>query len=171
MNAIVAFLLTLRSVYPLADMQDVYKSCYQDYFGAEHMIVDSAAAARYLRYELQQMDTVLTPDYEPCGVEHRYTRVSLGLVRRGEWTERAILSANLAAAEHRDSADSIGWIRYWSAVRDSALSLYSDWHDTALIRQLDTCAMLCAPVHHSRAYRTAYRPHYRIVRTVEASKK
>ena len=38
--------------YPAATLQDLYKSCYQDFFGAEHLVGDTAAARHYLHEEL-----------------------------------------------------------------------------------------------------------------------
>ena len=38
--------------YPASTLQDIYKAFYQEHFGAEHMIADTAAARNYLNYEL-----------------------------------------------------------------------------------------------------------------------
>ena len=44
----------IHTQYPLATLQDIYKTCYQDFFGAEHLMNDTAAARYYINYELEQ---------------------------------------------------------------------------------------------------------------------
>lgn len=64
--------------YPMATLQDVYKTCYQDYFGAEHLMSDTAAARNYLSMELEacrNTDMSLMPKREQTGFRHRFTRV------------------------------------------------------------------------------------------------
>ena len=38
--------------YPKARLLDIYKSCFQDYMGAEHLVNDTASAKAYLDQEL-----------------------------------------------------------------------------------------------------------------------
>ena len=42
----------MLSNYPQSTLQDVYKSCFQDYFGPAHIISNREAARRYIEYEL-----------------------------------------------------------------------------------------------------------------------
>ena len=80
----------IHARYPLATLQDVYKTCYQDYFGAEHLMNDTAAARRYIDFELDQCrdtDMSAMPKYEPTGFRHRFTRVSFSNLVDGELTE------------------------------------------------------------------------------------
>ena len=44
----------IHAQYPKATLQDVYKTCYQDYFGAEHLVRDTASARFYLHQELEE---------------------------------------------------------------------------------------------------------------------
>ena len=44
------------AVYPESTLQDVYKAFYQEHFGPEHMITDTAAVRNYLDYELAHCD-------------------------------------------------------------------------------------------------------------------
>lgn len=43
------------AVYPQSTLQDVYKAFYQEHFGPEHMITDTAAVRKYLDHELTVM--------------------------------------------------------------------------------------------------------------------
>ena len=46
------FVAGLLEQYPQARLLDVYKSCFQDYMGAEHLIGDTASVKAYLMQEL-----------------------------------------------------------------------------------------------------------------------
>lgn len=162
-SIVIAFIIGLRATFPMAELQDVYKSCYQDHFGAEHLMTDSASVARYIDYELASMDTTLIPDYEPCGYLHRHERVSLQLVRRGELGRDELLADFLGASVPHTKADSIEWIRVWSKVERVAVDLFPEWRDSTTIARLRHCAEHAYPVHHSDVYRRNYKPHYRII--------
>ncbi|MBQ4434040.1 MAG: hypothetical protein II894_07795, partial [Bacteroidales bacterium] len=41
--------------FPEAQLRDLYKSFFQDRFGLEHLMSDSAKADEYLRYELAHL--------------------------------------------------------------------------------------------------------------------
>ena len=41
------------SNYPKSRLLDIYKSCFQDFMGAEHLVGDTLSVRRYLEYELQ----------------------------------------------------------------------------------------------------------------------
>ena len=163
-SAILAFLLLLHATYPAATLQDVYKSCYQDRFGVEHLIPDSSSAARYLHQELAAMDTTLILDNECCGYSHQHERVSLALIRRGELSEQELIGRMLADRVPHSSRDSAGWVREWKQIEEIALEQYPEWRDSSLQTALTQCAEQLAPVHHSEAYRQAYKPHYRVVK-------
>lgn len=73
------------AVYPKSHLLDLYKSCFQDYMGAEHLVSDRERVRAYLDEELNTTDINELPKwyYEPCGIEGRYVRVSLRTVREG----------------------------------------------------------------------------------------
>lgn len=158
------FLLTIRSLFPLANLQDVYKSAYQDYFGAEHMMSDSTRVAQYLLYELEHMDTTFIPEVEPCGWRHRYERVSLQVIRDGKQQPEQLLSLFLRAHDTLTHVDSIAWREEWQMIADEAVRLVPEWRNDTLQSQLMDCAEHCYAVHHSRVYHDTYKPHYRIVK-------
>lgn len=163
-RSIIAFLLALHSAFPLATLQDVYKSAYQDYFGAEHMAPDSASVARYLDYELSQMDTTYIPDVELCGWRHRHQRISLAQVRHGDITRDEIVSAFLTAAQHPMDVDSAAWAKEWRKIERLAIRHVPEWRNDTLQADLRMCADSCYAVHHSPIYHSTYLPHYRIIR-------
>ena len=73
------FVQKQMETYPKSRLLDIYKSCFQDYMGAEHLVSDRQRVKVYLDEELQStsLDSLLTWLYEPCGVNGRYVRVSI----------------------------------------------------------------------------------------------
>ena len=156
----------IHEQYPLATMQDVYKTCYQDYFGAEHLVSDTASARQYLQKELEECrntDMCLMPKREPTGFRHRFTRVNLSCVAEGELTEKQLLAQFLEAAG-KDHAYGNNWAEEWTRIESIALKVYPAWTDQDLQAELREAARNNQAVRHSEAFRTAYHPHYRIVR-------
>ena len=155
----------IHAQYPVATLQDVYKTCYQDYFGAEHLVKDTASARQYLQKELDECrdtDMSLMPKREPTGFRHRFTRVNLSCVVDGELSEKQMLSKFLDAAG-KGHAFGNDWAAEWTKIEGIALNVCPDWADQALQAELQETARNKQAVRHSEAFRTAYNPHYRIV--------
>ena len=165
-TAIREMCLYIAGRYPAADLQDVYKSCFQDFFGAEHLMGDTAAARRYLETELAECDTVgfVMPDREPTGFRHRYVRVSLACIRKGEITMEQLLAQFVAAASKPEQPAG-NWAQEWMHIERIALQVNPGWRNPALQSQLRQAARQARAVRHSDAFRSAYHPHYRIVKS------
>lgn len=143
-------------------LQDCYKAAYQSYWGAEHLVSDTAAVVRYIEYELSRCDTTTmrTPDIEPLG---DYYRVSLRLVQRGVVTADEIV--NLFIRSARPTNKSLeGWLTLWETVREGELQRHPELRDEQLIAELNQAAQQRAAVHHSTTYRDYYQPHYRLIK-------
>lgn len=155
----------IHLTYPAATLQDVYKTCYQDYWGAEHIAPDSLVAAGYLEYELETMqgDTMHMPKVEPCGWRHRYERLSLQMITDGEVSKEELLSRFLHAASETPEADG-EWEEEWRLIDSIAIAVVPEWQDSTLRADLMEAAQLNAAIHHSSAFRETYHPHYRIAK-------
>jgi len=151
--------------YPHATLQDVYKTCFQDFFGAEHLLRDTAAAHRYLLYEIEAtraQDLNAMPIYEPTGFRHRFTRVNLSLVHSGEMTENELWTRFIEAAG-TNNAFSDNWAEEWAKVEAIAVEVQPVWADSTLQTELRYAASVQSPVRHSETFRQTYNPHYRII--------
>ena len=158
------------STYPQATLQDLYKTCYQDFFGPGHMVIDSASARGYLLCEVEQikangMNGVMGEwaKDEPTGFRHRFARVDLRRIALGEIGEDELLrrfmdAANTATPVHDNWADE------WTQIEAIALQVHTAWADVKLQADLHNAAANNQAVHHSEAFRKAYRPHYRLVK-------
>lgn len=164
------------STYPQATLQDLYKTCYQDFFGAEHLMQDTAAARAYLHYELEELrnerinelgsDGVTEagmPMREPTGFRHRFERINLALVLNGEMSEETLLHLFIDAAG-QDNALHNNWANEWAEIEAIALQVQPAWQNDELQALLREAAAGNHAVHHSEAFRNTYNPHYRIIR-------
>lgn len=153
--------------YPEANLQDVYKTCYQDFFGAEHLMQDTAAARQYLRYELSQMDDAPTeyvmPLREPTGFRHRFERINLVLVQNGTMSEELLLQLFIDAAGKNNALHG-QWEEEWQQIERIALEVHPAWRDDELQTLLREAASNRQAVRHSENFRNSYKPHYRIIR-------
>ena len=70
--------------YPRANLQDVYKSFYQERFGPGHMIPNIDSARDYLMSELNEAHECTGDYYEPTGSHGNYIRVYLHAVSDGK---------------------------------------------------------------------------------------
>ena len=70
--------------YPELRLLDIYKSCFQDYMGAEHLVSDSERVKAYLDQELETttLDELMPWYYEPCGIDSNYYRVKASAATR-----------------------------------------------------------------------------------------
>lgn len=151
--------------YPQATLQDVYKTCFQDFFGAEHLLNDTASAHRYLSAEIEtSRDQNLTamPLYEPTGFRHRFTRVNLSLVHSGDMSEDELFARFLEAAG-TNNRYSDNWADEWKRIETIVLEMHPAWKDTVLQAELHYAASIPCAVRHSDPFRRAYNPHYRII--------
>lgn len=151
--------------YPHSTLQDVYKTCFQDFFGAEHLLSDTTAAHQYLQAEIEAtraQDLSAMPMYEPTGFRHRFTRVNLSLIHRGEMTEEELWKRFVEAAG-TNNAFSDNWEEEWLRIETIALQVHPAWTDSTLQTELRYAASVQSPVRHSETFRQNYNPHYRII--------
>lgn len=164
--------------YPKSRLLDIYKSCFQDYMGAEHLVSDRQRVKAYLDEELAttHLNDLMPWMYEPCGLDSCFFRVSIKAVKEGIITQDILLDAFIRSANspRRPSVES--WKERWhhiigtieqmqSAPRDAAntkiLNLPHYQEDRLFIDSILDAGKYA--ISHSPDYREAYRPHYRIV--------
>ena len=153
--------------YPESRLLDIYKSCFQDYMGAEHLVSDRQRVKAYLDEELQttSLDDLMPWYYEPCGVYGQYIRVSIRAIKENLITEDLLLDAFIRSAnsEKRPSVESWRdeWHKIIGTIDQMEIGLSRMGQDRAFIDSILTVGKYA--ISHSPEYREAYRPHYRIV--------
>lgn len=148
--------------YPQSTLQDVYKAFYQENFGPEHMISDTAAVRNYLNYELSHCDDQVGHlYYEPIGLDGSYVRVYLSAVTAGLITADELLQAFLDSAAARQEP-AIEWSSMWDAIV-AVIDEIKPGFGADERQVLQQASRENKAVHHSTNYNAAYHPHYRIV--------
>ncbi len=166
-QTIEGFVNGLLEHYPQARLLDIYKSCFQDYMGAEHLVSDTATVRGYLEQELAttSADDLLPWYWEPCGIYGNYVRVNLRAVHEGCITADDLLNAFIASANGSDRPKVEDWASQWRTIIKvidlMSLDLLDYQQDKQFIE--DVLAQGKYAISHSPDYRDAYAPHYRIV--------
>ena len=162
-----SFVNSLLEQYPKARLLDIYKSSFQDFMGAEHLVSDTASVRAYLEQELATTiaDDLMPWYYEPCGVHDNYVRVSLRAVMEGKITLDALLNAFIASANTPTRPAVEDWATQWHCmmltIDEMGLVLPYYEEDKAFIEGVLEQGKYA--ISHSPEYREAYAPHYRIV--------
>ena len=153
--------------YPKSRLLDIYKSCFQDYMGAEHLVSDKQRVKAYLDEELItiSLDDFMPWYYEPCGIEGNYVRVSLRTVKEGIIQENLLLDAFIRSANNKERPSIDSWREQWhkiiGTIEQMNLNLPSYSEDKQFIDSILFAGKYA--ISHSPDYREAYHPHYRIV--------
>ena len=151
--------------YPSTTLQDIYKSCFQDYYGVAHLLSDRESVKRYIEYELSNADSLVSSYYEPCGWRGEFIRVNLSAIRDGRITTDMLVDAFMASAEFSMKNSTEEWKILWQDVMNEArrtspaLKNFSE-DSIAIAALLDRGEYV---MHHSKGYREAHHPHYRII--------
>lgn len=158
----------LMQRYPQDRLLDIYKSCFQDCMGAEHLVEDVESARAYLEREIASIDAAQLASwyYEPCGIKGRYVRVSLKAVIDGKVSTDALLDAFVRSANDPGRPSVEQWADQWRQIVDTIdrmnLGLPHYDEDKRFIDQVLKQGKYA--ISHSPEYREAYSPHYRIIR-------
>lgn len=153
--------------HPASTLQDLYKNFFQEQFGPGHLVPDTTSAARYLRYELQIMDSESQTLYEPIGVEGRFVRVNLDVIKRGYIDFNTFLDAFLRSATCFELPAIDEWKEKWESIEQTAIGMGLDKtlprfkEDSQAIDELLREGNYV--MHHSPEYSEAYQPHYRLI--------
>ena len=161
------FVQKQMETYPKSRLLDIYKSCFQDYMGAEHLVSDRQRVKAYLDEELQStsLDSLMTWLYEPCGVDGRYVRVSIRAIKENLIKEDMLLDAFIRSANTSERPSIESWCDRWhviiGTIEQMQLQLPNFDKDKQFIESILSAGKYA--ISHSPEYRETYHPHYRIV--------
>ena len=161
------FVKSQMETYPESRLLDIYKSCFQDYMGAEHLVTDSERVKAYLDEELETttLDDLLPWYYEPCGIDSNYYRVSIRVIKEDIISEEMLLDAFVRSANSVERPSVESWRDRWHMIIGTIDKMHLDLphyeEDKLFIDSVLTEGKYA--ISHSPEYREAYHPHYRIV--------
>lgn len=153
--------------YPELRLPDIYKSCFQDYMGAEHLVSDSERVKAYLDEELETttLDDLMPWSYEPCGIDSNYYRVSIRTIKENIITEEMLLDAFVRSANSVERPSVESWRDRWHVIIGTIDKMQLDLphydEDKVFIDSILSVGKYA--ISHSPEYRKTYHPHYRIV--------
>lgn len=154
------------NTYPQLRLLDIYKSCFQDYMGPEHLITDTARVSAYLDEELAMPidEQAALPYYEPCGPDGRHVRVNLSAVQHGVISRQALLDAFVRSANAGHPSVK-SWAKQWHKMARTIDAMHLNLPHYADDRKFIDSVLNVGryAISHSPEYRDAYQPHYRIV--------
>ena len=154
--------------FPEAQLQDVYKLCFQDIYGPGHIIKDSASCVQYIIREMEQVDTADTryPDYEYAGVEGNYVRVNIKVLKQGRFDLGRFVQLLMLSARQEKPMPIYDWRGQWQRLQTMLGTLQPRPHnfeaDASLLQQMFDRGEYV--FHHSTRFNQAYGPHYRLIR-------
>ena len=153
--------------YPQSRLLDLYKSCFQDYMGAEHLVSDRQRVKAYLDEELNTttLNDLMPWNYEPCGIDSNYYRVSIRTIKENVISENMLLDAFIRSANTPKRPSIKEWSKRWheiiGTIDQMQLGLPFYHQDKSLIDSILSVGRYA--IGHSPEYRETYRPHYRII--------
>lgn len=158
------------STFPQSQLRDVYKFCFQDFFGLEHLLSDSLAALRYIESEMAYADSAdwQLPLFHYPLLDSHYVRFDINYVRQGVIPADKLVSAMLKSVGKSSfgSEDLERWKKCWGDIL-SVLQDMGDKRPLCFDEDRATIDSLFAgghyALHHSKLYNATYRQHYRIV--------
>ncbi len=159
--------------FPQSTLKDIYKRCFQDYFGPGHLITDSANCAEWIKKELPLLSaTDNNPGADVAGPDANYFRVNLAFVKDGTIPLGTMVKALMQSCQvkYRQSDAPPITLEEWRCRWDMLMATFP-----AEVRQLpnyqqdstDIAQMLERGdyvTHHSDIFNKAYNYHYRLIR-------
>ena len=154
-----------RRYYPKSQYRDVYKNFMQDYFGPGHILNDTIAAGKYLRYELETSEMFDGPDFEATGFEANFYRVNLRLIKDGTIPYEKFFKAFVNSVREIVPPDGKTWMKTWSEIDMEIKSIGWSFEneDQDRVDLADQFNKNLYIVHHSNAFNESNNFHYRII--------
>lgn len=152
-------------LYPKSNLQDIYKSFFQDEYGPGHLIEDVSFAREYFDLELEDMVSRGRREAEPCGTGRNFYRVPMDLVKDGIINEDEYFNAFMESSKNFKAPDVWSWEKKWQGILKEIEAM--DLQIPNLEGDKEAIAKYLkhgeAVVHHSDTYNDTYDPHYRIM--------
>lgn len=164
-NQVKRFVLYQVNKYPKIHLTDIYKSCYQDYLGSEHLISSKDVSKQYISKELDNLNKNRTAqNFEKCGLKGNYIRVDLQVINEG-LLDIDTLNNWFVESSKMSPHTFQEWVIYWdkivTIIKSMDLNLPDFEKEQLFIDNLlKNNQYACS---HSQEYKAHYDPHYRII--------
>ena len=151
--------------YPVSQYRDIYKNFMQDFFGPGHILADTSASAKYLRYELSVDEPFEGPLYEPTGYKGNFYRVNLSLIKDSIVPYDKFFSVFVRSVQSIEPPSGKYWMKTWNTIDSIILSRNLHFVNEEMDRKELTAQFAEGNyiVHHSQRYNDSVHFHYRII--------
>lgn len=162
-NEITDLIKNELTLHPQAELVDIYKLFYQDYFGCGHFFSDQKDITKYLTIEINEfsLNNDTNPEIQEIYCFNNFIRVDIRWINCGHLALHEL--ADLFWKSSRIKLKQpLSWINHWQNIceiiaRDHLLNCQTAKNE------LEDFAQHKNSVHHSELYRQKYQPHYRII--------
>lgn len=150
--------------YPKSTLQDLYKNFFQDSFGLEHLMGDSAEMRQYIIEEAQEAQKTNTY-YEKIGYQNNFYRVSLALIKDSIVSANDFMRAFMQSKQGFKPVTLSSWKKDWQKIDSIIYSMKLNLDNYASDRKAIFSMLRSGSyaVHHSKQFNAYYHPHYRII--------
>ena len=146
--------------YPALQTEDVFKYIFQSAFGCEHLVSNEEVALAYIKREYESVSKTAEPYVEPLDGE--YSRVYLSCLNEGLTSET--LARLFCLSAKREGQGRVALEQKIEVAKALVASGELPLEGEEFAQKLATWKNLGYPaVHHSNAFREAYKPAYRVI--------
>ena len=134
------------------------------------LIENSESFIAFLKQELESMDITFIPPIDIIGWENSFMRISLEYIKQNNIPLEIITTAFIQSNKMIDTNKTNQWNIEWNLIlnlieQNNYDLIITDYYiDRIKIENMLSTNPQMA-MHHSQAYRDAYKPHYRIINT------
>ncbi len=151
--------------YPGQRLVDIYKTCFQGFFGPAHFITDANQAAQFIKQEITEANEFEDYDFYSLPTDGKFVRINLKLIKQGKIPFDDFTTAFVKSAKPVSENDIKNWKKLWpkilSEIEKQKPDMPNFQQDKAFIENL--LAKDEYVVHHSNEFIKKYHPHYRVL--------
>lgn len=149
--------------YPRIEEADAMKIVYQAAMGIRHLLDDTTAAKNYLFKEIEQIEAnPEEPLFEIISPDNSFVRVNLkNFKARGLEPDKLFKVMLLTADEFPEDEDK--FFEYFEDLLNVNYTFNYFNQDTLVMLYEDCRNNDYSPIHHTKIYKDAYKPAYRVV--------
>ena len=148
--------------YPKLQIQDIFKYLYQSSFGCEHMVASSDGATENIRAEISRLEILSDEKPRIDRLDGNYSRVHLSYLTDGLSAETLGRLFCASAKKESDGLDALNSkLEIANTLAEEGLFSFSSAEFGSELEKWRENGF--PAVHHSSAFREAYKPAYRVV--------
>ena len=146
--------------FPRLQSADIFKFLFQSCFGCEHLVTDEGTALQYIRNEFSEMSEAAEPFTD--ALDGNYSRVYLSWINAGLSPETLTKLFCLSAKKEPDGKALLS--KKIELARELILNGEISIDKAEFEKELaDWQGRGCPAIHHSDAFRSTYKPAYRVI--------